>query len=211
MALARILVTGFGPFLDVQDNPSGRLARALEDDPPPGAGVTASVLPVAFSGAPARLGEALAAMDSGPDGLLGLGVHGGDGFRLERRARAVLDSDKPDAEGRLGAQIAPLPEGDLESALDLERLCAALLDAGAGEAWISEDAGGYVCERTYHALLARGRRLGIPAVFLHVPPVGSLAVAEQFGIVRALVAEVAVSCCASADAPLAPPHPPKEH
>ncbi len=193
MVFARILVTGFGPFLEVEENPSGELALALAAAPPQEVDVAGCVLPVSFEGAPASLTGALDAMDSRPDGLLAMGVHDGAGFRLERRARAVCASLKLDIEGRPGAECEPLPGGDLECELDLEALRSTLLEAGASDAWISEDAGGYVCERTYHALLGHGRRLGVPGLFLHVPPVDVLSVDEQLPIVRALVARVAAS------------------
>ncbi|MAF64363.1 MAG: hypothetical protein CMJ84_01715 [Planctomycetes bacterium] len=206
MPLARILVTGFGPFLSVEENPSGSLAGALKNDPPEGVEVTARVLPVSFEAAPAHLAAALDAMDGAPDALLAMGVHAGEGFRLERRARAVFDSHKPDSEGRWGAEIAALPEGTLESSLDFEDLRSTLLAAGARQASISENAGGYVCERTYHALLSHGHRLGVASLFLHVPPVVALSTAEQLPIVRSLVARVAAPRPEAAGAPPIPPH-----
>ncbi len=182
-----ILVTGFGSFLAVQQNPSGLLATTLADDPPAGVQVTARELPVSFDGAPALLARAIEAMEPKPDGLLALGVHHGAGFRLERNARAVLDSKEPDVDGRHGSDLKALPEGDLTSGLDLEGLRDILVHAGADDARISDGAGGYVCERIFHAVLAHGRRLGIPGLFLHVPSAGRLPTPEQLPIVRDLL------------------------
>ena len=61
-------------------------------------------------------------------------------------------------------------------------------EAGAARVEVSDDAGGYVCERAYYELLETGRRLERPALFLHVPPAGEIPPAAQAPIVRALVA-----------------------
>jgi pyrrolidone-carboxylate peptidase len=53
---------------------------------------------------------------------------------------------------------------------------------------ISGDAGGYVCERTFRALLEEGERLEVPAMFLHVPPARAVAASEQTRLVRAMLA-----------------------
>jgi pyroglutamyl-peptidase len=52
---------------------------------------------------------------------------------------------------------------------------------------ISEDAGGYVCDWVYQHILAHGERLGIPAVFLHVPPSLEVPFEEQLPFVRSVV------------------------
>ena len=56
--------------------------------------------------------------------------------------------------------VQPTPDGlalalgpDRESALDLDGLADTLRAAGAGEVRVSDDAGGYVCEVTFHTLL----------------------------------------------------------
>ena len=51
-----LLITGFGPFEGVDDNPSGQLAQALHA-PPRRVGVE---LPVTFRGAPVAMDAALA-------------------------------------------------------------------------------------------------------------------------------------------------------
>lgn len=168
---ALVLVTGFGPFLDVARNPSGEAALALAQAPPPGLEVVGVELPVSFAGAPAALEAALSGLAPRvPDVLLALGLHRGSWLRLEQRARARLGSAKPDAEGRRGAEQGLLAGGELRCRLDLEVLAQGLVAAGAADVRLSRDAGGYVCERTYHAALAAGERLGRPALFLHVPP-----------------------------------------
>ena len=50
----RALVTGFGPFLDVSDNPSGRIARAVNGARVDGLALHGLELPVRFLDGPAR-------------------------------------------------------------------------------------------------------------------------------------------------------------
>lgn len=190
-----MLVTGFGPFLEVERNASGEVALALAALPADalgGARVAAGVLPVVF----AEVADAVDALLAGlapevPGLLLGLGVHRGGSFRLERGARARLDSPKTDNAGRRAAELAPLGERDLATDLDLERLGRVLRSAGADEIQLSDDAGGFVCERAYHHLLARADALGVPALFLHVPPLERVPVEAQVPVVAGLVAALA--------------------
>lgn len=186
-----VLITGFGPFPGVADNPSIQVARHLEQEPPTGVRVIARELPVTFEGAPEAVAAAAREAGDALGVLLGLGVQPEPTFRLERRARGRLDGARPDNSGRTASGVGVDLGGDLETALDLEHLAAVLTEAGAPRVAISEDAGGYVCERTYHALLARAGERGVPALFLHVPPIEVMAPADQAPIVRALVAELA--------------------
>lgn len=182
-----VLVTGFGAFEHVGRNPSREVALALERDPPAGAQVVAAELPVAFDRVEAALERGLLALPRRPDLLLGLGVQKLPSFRLERRARGRLAGRRRDNDGRAASDLRGGPAVDRTTRFDLERLAEVLRAAGAPRVRISEDAGGYVCERTYHALLTAGARLGAPALFLHVPPSEALAPERQAGIVRALV------------------------
>ncbi|MCB9915276.1 MAG: hypothetical protein H6828_09020 [Planctomycetes bacterium] len=187
-----VLVTGFEPFLDVARNPSGLLAQRLEHEPPAGVSVLGRVLPVSFSATPPVLAGALAeARGAGARALLGLGVHRGAWFRLERGARARLDSPKADDQGLYAAELGPLGERDLATTLDLDALAEVLRAAGATDVRTSDDAGGFLCERAYYDLLAAGEALGVPALFLHVPPLDALELDAQARVVRALVAELA--------------------
>lgn len=190
-----VVLTGFGPFPGVDRNASGELVRSLArtfDGPgscAPGAvRLAARELPVTFDGAPRGLAALLEELaPERPSALLALGVHREPWFRLERRARARLSSEKPDNDGRVARDVAALAEGDLATDVDLEAAAESLRAGGARDVRLSTDAGGYVCERTYHALLVRARALGVPGLFLHVPPVETLAPAEQAPAVAELV------------------------
>lgn len=203
MSDAVILVTGFGAFLDVTENPSRAVARALADDvelqAALGARVLAGELPVVFEEIAPALDEHLrVARASGQlAAVLALGVQREASFRLERRARHVLSSEKLDNAGVAGAGLELTPPRELRTSADLEHLEAALRAAGAADVTISDDAGGYVCERTYHALLGRAEEHGLPAVFLHLPPEAELAAAEQLPYVAACLRALATQALAS--------------
>jgi pyroglutamyl-peptidase len=188
---ATLLVTAFGPFPGVMRNPSREVALALERDPPPGVSVVARELPVTFEGAPLGVDELVAGCACRPDALLGLGVQRRGTLRLERRARGRLAGMRADNAGRTPDELALDLGPDRECTLDLEALADELRAAGAPGVEVSSDAGGYVCERTFYQLLARGAELGVPALFLHVPPVEAMDPAEQTRHVRALVALLA--------------------
>jgi pyrrolidone-carboxylate peptidase len=164
-------VTGFGPFRDVTFNPSGAVAESLQANPPAGWEVSSAVLPVKFEGAPKAIDEALASMDAPVTHLLGLGVHPGRLFRLERRARLMLEGGHV-----LAALETPVHVTDWAQALSV---------AGGGAVMVSNDAGRYVCERAYYHLLLRGWSMQIPGLFLHVPPDVAVHHESQARIVRA--------------------------
>jgi pyroglutamyl-peptidase len=190
-----LLLTGFGPFPGVTDNPSGMLAESLAQAPPAGMSVAATVLPVTFAESPGAL-EAFVAANAEPRPvlLLSMGVHPDEGFRLERTARAMPTSTKPDEAGGTGLDDG-LRAADRERStdLDLEHLVGELAQLAAphGGVRVSNDAGGYVCDWTYQHLLQHGERLGVPALFLHVPPIEHVALADQRRVVERLLALLA--------------------
>jgi pyrrolidone-carboxylate peptidase len=187
-----LLVTGFGPFEEVVHNPSAALARALAERPPAGFELRSAILPVSFLRAPRAWDELFETLPRAPGLLLGLGSHKEGGFRLERRARGRLcNTVRVDVDGVVAASASGNQAHELASPLDLERVAAALQAAGAEQVTISEDAGGYVCERVYHHLLQRGREHGVAGLFVHVPPEALLPVREQERILRKALADLA--------------------
>jgi pyroglutamyl-peptidase len=99
-----ILVTGFGPFLDVEENPSGRLARRIDGARIAGHTVHGEVLPVTYAEAPAltlALAERLR-----PVLVVGLGVaRGREQVMVERIGRRPEVSAAPDVRGRRPAPL----------------------------------------------------------------------------------------------------------
>lgn len=195
-----LLVTGFGPFTGCAENPSGAVACALpglHSEALGGARILGRELPVTFAGAPPALEAFLEDAPGPPAALLGLGVQCGNWWRLESRAGSRLTSAKPDNDGVSGADVVVPREvaGTRWTSLELEPLATALRAAGAGDVRVSEVAGGFVCEWVYRHLLAHGERLGVPALFVHVPPAADVAVARQTQLVarlaKAVVAQLA--------------------
>ena len=190
MARPFALLTGFGPFLDVEENPSGLLAEAIGRDAPPGLDIKAAVLPVSYKGVGAKLRELLDEVEREPALILGMGVHAGSSFRLESRASAVLSSSKLDNDGVLGSAVSPLSAGERATRVDMEMAAELLTGVARTEVEISTDAGGYVCECTYHAILSEALRIDSRGLFLHVPSLDVIPLTEQIEVVRSFLAQL---------------------
>ncbi len=173
----RIYLTGFGPFADVDDNPSARIAEALDQTLVGGARVEAEVLPVSFERAAASLVEGYRRLQ--PE----LAVHLGVATRrrllsIEDRAHNLMDARIPDVDGERPCREAINPDAPtdvpLRSRVDTRRLTGNLVGHGV-PARLSRDAGRYVCNRVYHQGLTLGALDQRPCrvVFVHLPPVGA--------------------------------------
>jgi len=156
--MKNVLVSGFGPFPGVDENPSGAAIQLLQSRP----GLQTAVLPVTFS-----------AVDSFIDGLadFDLIIHCGVAvnstlFRLESLAVNKIGAS-PDAAGVIAGPGMIEPEGPdcYSTSLDLE-----LLHSEVSNSEISTDAGDYLCNYTYYRSLVRAED-GTDVLFLHVPPV----------------------------------------
>ena len=185
------MITGFGPFEEVLENPAGRLALRLEAHPPAGWAVRARELPVSFRRGPMALDELLDGLSAHPDLLLALGAHEDPGFRLERGARgsATGRPGRTDVDGVPATELPGEP-GDYRSSLPVDQLASALRERTGVAAWVSDDAGGYVCERVYHRLLRRGKKEGTPALFMHVPPFEHASPERQERVLHALLSDL---------------------
>lgn len=186
-------LTGFGPFEDVESNPSGLLVERLEADPPPAWRVRGLRLPVSFRRAPEAIDRWIDAADGPPSLVIGLGVQKEGTYRFETRARARLANERRrDLDGVVAAEAsadAGEEDAELRTTVDLGPLVARLDDAAFPIA-TSDDAGGYVCERVYHRLLAHARGLRAPCLFLHVPPLAFRPLDEQERFLRHLLDNV---------------------
>ncbi len=162
-----ILVTGFGPFLEVRENPSFEALRPLEGAVIGQSRIVTAQLDVTYAGAPEQLEAAI--RRTRPDLVLCLGVAGDASIRLESTARNQDTAASPDVAGevRQGRAIRPGQPDSLPTRLPLARLRAALVADGF-EVSASDDAGGYLCNHVFYELLTR-RPTGL-AGFIHVPP-----------------------------------------
>jgi pyroglutamyl-peptidase len=171
MARPRVLVTGFGPFPGVAENPSAWLAETLAAEPPNlDAEFHARVVPTAWHAAllMPRLYDSLQ-----PHVMIHFGVsQRARSFRIERFAhnRAAL---RRDAEGALPSRPVIEPEGPARFATDLPAAdLAAHLDTYGLPAVASRSAGSYLCNYLYYHSLDWAGRQSDPrvALFIHIPP-----------------------------------------
>ncbi|MFT7582177.1 MAG: pyroglutamyl-peptidase [Myxococcota bacterium] len=164
-----LLVTGFGPFLDVTDNVSGLLAGSIALHHPTYRGhrVEATVLPVTYAEA-----ERFALDVSTRDDVvawLAFGVARTDTVRLECQARNTIRSRAPDAAGVVldGEVLIDGAQSLLTTSLPLDQWSALLDDAGQ-RVVTSIDPGGYICNALYFRMLTVARDR-YPAIFIHIP------------------------------------------
>lgn len=157
-----VLVTGFGPFPGVADNPSGRFARAVDGTWIDGVPVIGRVLPVDWRAAWPLLLDAVETHR--PAALLMYGVATSRvRVEVERVARNVA-APKPDAVG--GLPIDGCIEPDGPPTLDTTLPWQALVGPDVG---VSDDAGDYLCNyvmfRSVYSLCNRVPHCG----FVHLP------------------------------------------
>ena len=168
----RVLLTGFGPFGKVIENPSGRIVEQIAREGLPGHELVTAVLPVSFAQLEQRIAELL--REGNFDVALLLGVARKDGvIRLEQCGRNLDRARIPDCDG-VQPQDVPVcadgPELHLSS-VPLEPLTKILEGAGV-PVRISDDAGGYVCNHLYYSALHAAEEAQLPTrcLFVHVPP-----------------------------------------
>ncbi len=171
-ARTTVLITGFGPFPGVPVNATMQLVPELARAAArqfAGVRIATEVLATDWAAAPRRLEALLAEIE--PDLVLHFGVSSrARGFEVEARARNVCTAS-PDAAGALppGAAIRDGGAEFAAASLPVQQIVTRLRRRGI-PAFVSRDAGGYLCNATlYHSLgCARdtpGRRVG----FIHIP------------------------------------------
>lgn len=173
---ARVLLTGFGPFPGVRENPSERLIRRQAVDPGlrprMDCDMRTAVLPTEWQAVRSALPALLAEHD--PDVILHFGVHErAAGLRVEQRARNHMGV-APDARGRRGTGTAIVSGAPrvLRSIGPSERLVSQLR-AGGLQAALSVDAGRYLCNMLFYLSLLHAQGTGRPHAvqFVHIPRV----------------------------------------
>lgn len=165
--MSGLLITGFGPFPTVPDNPSARLARRLAASPRLrrllGHAPDCLVLETRYDALDTQLAPALA---RGPSAVLMIGV-AARRSRVCVEARAVNRVSRlfPDASGAVGRFLAFEPDGPAQRRSPAAAQVRIALRRAGLDAAASRDAGRYLCNASYYRVLATGR----PAAFLHIP------------------------------------------
>jgi pyroglutamyl-peptidase len=212
--MAKVVVTGFGVFAGVEDNPSKRIVEELQatqfqcaDDRK----ITYRILDVSVEFC-CKLHDDLIASAGEKQIFIHIGVDSRATFiKLEQCAYNNMNFRVPDVCGYQPENCTICAESDLDcplySALPLDQLCAGLnqtfpTSTAATEeplsnrVQLSQDPGRYLCNYTYYQALLHQQRLGLPlhSVFVHVPPFEAIPQEEQVAIVKALIDSVVNSC-----------------
>jgi pyroglutamyl-peptidase len=167
----KLLITAFGPFPGMPNNPSARLVAAFAREHRNrlarlGIELVTAELPVVFATVGSALQETFDTVD--PDAIIHVGVAGRRAkLSVETRALNRIGTLRSDA-ARLCATTPLVMHGgiaQLSARWPAARLVAAMNRSGAVTR-LSIDAGDYVCNQTLYLTLARVR---VPAGFLHIP------------------------------------------
>lgn len=163
-----LLLTGFGPFLDVKENPSSTLAAALDGRVLLVGGrrvqICSRILDVKYETVAAE--TLLAVRQLNAIGVLGMGVaRSAAAPRVERTGKALCDGVTPDAAGQTRSLLGDVPTVQSNAS-------ASLADALGVE--VSDDAGAYVCNAWVYGVLTGLAAMPrpVPAAFLHVTAEG---------------------------------------
>lgn len=153
-----ILLTGFGPFREVTDNPSARLVKALDGARIADHDVSSLVLPVSWTTALPTV--IAAARRCQPALVVGFGVATAREV-LQVEAVGRREARGPDAHGLSAPAL--LGPAEVPSTVDVARMA----DCLGGT--VSHDAGHYLCNAWLHQTAAA---LPCPVAFVHIPPAG---------------------------------------
>ncbi|HLJ54283.1 MAG TPA: pyroglutamyl-peptidase I [Chthonomonadaceae bacterium] len=169
------LLTGFGPFGDVESNPAERLVRHFTDNPLSGHALTTCLLPVSYRRSAPCLLEAIdrGAADGQPFDLVWmLGVATKSAiWRVERFGRSA-NGTRADVDGCVPDECSDPGGAEVcEATIPVDAVVAALTASGI-PAEPSDSAGGFLCNFGIYTALTHLKRSGSAARagFLHIPP-----------------------------------------
>lgn len=179
----RLLITGFGPFLQHRRNPSWDVARACASQLQGEYALDCEQVAVTYAAAERYAARAPWARESLVVLHFGLSA-GGDAARVERYAHNCRGVT-PDETGRSDWPDCLIDGGPtaLETRFDTRALAAELDEALEVPVRPSRDVGEYVCNAIYYHSLLRARaarRQGrlARALFVHIPPLDEAAAAD---------------------------------
>lgn len=162
---SRFLFTGFEPFAEHAHNPSILAAQAAARAV--GARASTQTLPVAWDAVPGAVAD-IAHDPPRCVVLFGLAANRAQ-VSVERRARNVAGR-QPDNAGVVAKGKLDGDDADAVATIDVDALAAYLVGAGV-EASVSDDAGEYLCNAFYRAVLHDPALRDVAAVFVHIPDV----------------------------------------
>lgn len=169
----RILLTAFNAFGDLPENPSQVLIEryASLQTPPSGAELFWRILETSYAAAEQRIVQLIS--DVQPDVLLMFGVaQGSSSLRIETRAINRDHANIPDNSGELRIERVIDLQGapSFSSTIPVDALLQLLRGTGI-PAYLSHDAGTFVCNHTLYAALRHINefQLSTRCGFIHIP------------------------------------------
>lgn len=177
MALKKLLLTGFEPFLDFSVNPTMRVVEDLDGTIIGNYEVIGGILPVDFSIAGRMLVEMIEEIK--PDAVVSLGLAAGR-FKMTPERIAINFKDGPvDNIGNKPVDEPIQKEGEAAylSTLPIRKMVTRLKEEGL-PADISNTAGAYLCNNIMYEALHHGiiHKKEVPSGFIHMPASHELAI-----------------------------------
>ncbi|TYB41072.1 peptidase C15 [Actinomadura chibensis] len=171
-----VVVTGFGPYAEEADNPSGAIADRLDGRRAEGVTVRGLVLPVTTRGVESAIAAGVERFR--PDALVLTGVAPGRAApALERVAINVRDFPLPDNDGEEPVDEpvhADGPDGYL-STLPIKAILARWKAAGI-PGYVSNTAGTFLCNQAFYVARHLTRNTSAPVGLVHIPATPARAV-----------------------------------
>lgn len=168
----KVLLTGFGPFKNVAENPSELVARAIGEMELDRYDVRVVVLPVEFAASRQLIASVVRDKDWRPDIVLCMGVASSrEWISVERIAVNIMDSAMGDNAGYCPDEMPVVQGAPLarRATLPVKSIANALTAHGL-PAKVSNTAGTYVCNTVMYMALNVCSRMKIPCGFIHLPP-----------------------------------------
>lgn len=180
MAARPVLIFGFEPFLKFKENPSEKLAKALDSTTIGGRKVIGKVLPVDYDRVEKRIvGEI---EKHNPAVVIGTGLAAGRPvLSIEKIALNYEYSAEPDNKGRKanGTLIDPSSPDGIFANIGPERLAARLNSMGI-PASVSLSAGAYLCNFAMFIIVRESRKRHFKGGFVHLPLDERMATKEEY-------------------------------
>jgi pyroglutamyl-peptidase len=164
-----VLVFGFEPFLEFDENPTQLVVRCLDSKTIKGERVTGVVLPVDYERAERSIMRAIDRVK--PRLVIGFGLAAGrEKITPEKVALNYRSAQQADNAGRrmAGSPIDRSGPDGIFTNLPVEGLVASLNEHGI-PASLSLSAGAYVCNTAMYVLVREARSRGFAGGFVHVP------------------------------------------
>ena len=164
-----VLVFGFEPFLDYDENPSDLVAKSLHGRTMAGHQVVGRTLPVEYSLLEGAILSGIGA--ARPDIVIGFGLAAGrDRVTPEKVALNYVNSKSKDNSGK-AVEGAPIARGQPDAyftSIPVEGLVEEL-NRNSVPASLSLSAGAYLCNYAMYLILREGKARGFEGGFVHLP------------------------------------------